>query len=265
MLVLANGAYKCGSTWLATILTQLVPGRPVPAEYRNPSVRVGWLAESRIAAFLASGLHRRAVYHSKGHVHAPRLRDLLLADDDVVVFDITRDLRDAVVSHYYHFRRQQRVTWDFPTYYRRMGRYKAHQIVRYHEVWAVPHPRVYVSSFERLKEDYAGEVRRLAGVLGTEVDDDQIERIRERSSLRTMARRWRQDDRPAEERHFRKGATGDWREHFDEESLADLAAIERGEMGVLGRLAFHSLFTARHALAEVYYDRLKPLVARPVR
>lgn len=264
MLVLANGAYKSGSTWLAAILWQIVgDAEPVPEAYRNRGARKGWLAERKIRPFLESGLHLERNYRSKGHIQSTRHRDLLLSHEGVVVFDITRDLRDAVVSHYYHFRRQKGMDWDFRTYYRRVGRYKAHQIVRYHEVWDVPSPQVYVSSFERLKTDFRAEVRRLAAVLGKELDDEAIEAIRQKTSLSSLARQWGQDSRPPEERHFRKGGTGDWRDHFDEESLADIAAIERGELGTLDRLAYHSLITVRARLVVEVGEVVRPLLARP--
>ncbi|HEX7003908.1 MAG TPA: sulfotransferase domain-containing protein [Trueperaceae bacterium] len=242
MFVLANGAYKSGSTWLLTILTELKKFEEIPAPYRKQVFRQAWVDPARLEEFLESRCHHDHDYVSKGHYGGKRVRELLLSHEDVVVFDITRNLPDTVVSHYYHFTRMYRVDWSFRKYYWLVGRYKAFEVRRYHETWKEPHPNVYVSSFESLKRDFAGEVRRIAAVLSLEPDDEEIARIKEATSLSSMrARR----GKAGAERFFRKGEIGDWQAHFDERMLADVQRIERYGLPPLDRAVYALLFDLR--------------------
>lgn len=82
---------------------------------------------------------------AKGHNYHKHTRNILLAYDGVYVFNIKRDTKDSLVSHYYHLIRQgklddslaraENAQKGFADYYWRLGRYKARQITAHHEVW----------------------------------------------------------------------------------------------------------------------------------
>lgn len=249
MLVVANGAFKSGSTWLQGIVQQMAPFEAIPDAFRSPFHRQPWLYGPRIEAFLASGVHESRDFVTKGHVYRRRQRDALLGGGAAVrILDIHRDLRDVVVSHYYHFLRERSVEWTFGTYYWRVGRYKAFQVIEFHRAWKDPAPNVYVSSYERLKEDFADEVRRIGAFLGIDLDSAEVERIREATSLRSMQQRRGEQDLDESKRFFRKGAVGDWRNHFDESMLEDLSHVERFGLGWAGALGYRVMFDVRPRL-----------------
>jgi hypothetical protein len=224
MLVLSNGAFKCGSTWLYNILTSLRKFS-FPEELfltqgnaKHPSV-----AEPRLAAYLASGDFDDRDVISKNHLDKPWHRELVLAHEKVRVVGMTRDSRDVIVSAYYHGVRKGHFEDTFQQYYWREGRTIIPKLTVYRDTWASPHPQVTATTFEALKVDFAVEVERIAGLLGLEPSAAEIECIREETSLDSLRDKYKDalSHRTEEADFFRKGESGDWRNHFDDKILAD--------------------------------------------
>lgn len=256
MLVLANGAPKSGSTWLFEILRNFQGFEPVPMSYRHADHNLAWLDTAKLRIFLESGDYRTGKFISKAHIYDETQRDLLLSFDEVYVCDISRDLRDAIVSHYYHVNRERQLSWSFPNYYWWLGRYKALQIEQYHDIWRVPSPRVYKASYEDLKQNFSASVSKLAAFFNMTLSSSEIEDIARKTSLETLQKRTGQDDLPPEKRFFRKGAVGDWQAHFNERTLRDIERIMRGERSPADQVGYALLFELRPKLA-AYYRRLR--------
>lgn len=219
MLIVCNGAFKSGSTWLFNIVRDLTGATPPPAEYLNPAWRNPSLHPDKIAALLEA-LTPAERFIVKNHFNTREQRDLLLSHPDVRVLNITRDLRDMTVSAYYHARRVDNYQGDFASYYEIIGRAEMLRVARYHRIWSVPSPHVYTASYERLHADFFGEVRDIARFLGVSVSDMDIDRLRRETSLDSLRQKYGEAD--AQEKFFRKGVVGDWRNHFTPEMAADL-------------------------------------------
>jgi hypothetical protein len=222
MLIVSNGAFKSGSTWLYNILVELTGFPPPPAEYLNPDWRNPSIAPEKLAALLQT-ITTETHYVVKNHFGKPHERDLLLSHPEVRVLDIQRDLRDVVVSAYYHARRKEGYAADFSTYYWEEGRKTAQEVVKYHEVWAVASPQGYLSSYVRLHEQFTDEVSRIADFLNLSIDRSDIERIRQVTTLDSLRERYQEQEQT--QKFFRKGIVGDWQNHFDAAMLADLDKI----------------------------------------
>src|SRR5690606_36975030 len=135
MLIIANGAFKSGSTWLYNILLELTGFPPPPPEYLNPTWRNPSIAPEQLAPLLKT-LTPTTDYLVKNHFGRPFERDLLLSSPHVRVLDIQRDLRDVVVSAYYHVQRKEGYAGDFATYYWEQGRTTAQEVMKYRALWA---------------------------------------------------------------------------------------------------------------------------------
>lgn len=261
MLVVANGAYKSGSSWLLAIVKELAPFEEVPVAFRSPFHKEAWIDVPRLKAFLDSGCYVSRDIVSKGHFSRQRDRRLLLTRPNVLVLNIERDLRDALVSHYYHMKRDHKLNWSFAEYYRRLGRYKAKQILAYHATWRESAPNLYLSSYERLKEDFEGELGNIARFLDAPLTPERAEQIRDRTSLKTMQKERGQDHLPEDQRFFRKGIVGDWMNHFDDDMLADLERVTAGRLGPVGSATYHLLFDVRPVLRAAYRRVTRPAVS----
>lgn len=238
MLVISNGAFKCGSTWLFNILTNLQNlAWPETAFLTQGNTKHPAIAETKLADYLAGGTFESRDVISKNHLDTPEHRALLLSHKDVRVFCMTRDSRDVIVSAYYHDQRKLRIDGSFAQYYWQEGRTILPKLMRYQSTWAEPHRQMTGTTFEDLKTNFEGEVARIAGLLGLTPDAAAIERIRHETSLESLRGKYQDapSHRTVEADFFRKGETGDWRNHFDEKILADHDRICRHGISPLDR------------------------------
>jgi len=225
MLVIANGAYKSGSTWLFRIVHAMTGHALPPDAYARPNWGGTGVRPDMLAQFLD-----QIDYHDRGYVFKAHLYwswPVVAGRRNVRVLNIVRDLRDVVVSAFYYERMKGNHHFDhFPDYYWSKGRHVAHFVTHYNGLWSRA-PNAFIASYESLKSDFPAEVRRLAGFLEMDVDDDQIERVRTATTFERMRALYDQVSDDGAMHFYRKGDVGDWRSHFDEESLNDVRRIER--------------------------------------
>lgn len=221
MLIVCNGAFKSGSTWLYNLVRDLSGAGPPPAEYLNPAWKNPSIDLEQLNALLAA-LNPGDNYVVKNHFGTRDQRDALLAHPAVRVLNITRDLRDMIVSAYFHARRVDGFDGDFAAYYWEIGRNTMLSVAAYHRLWRVSSQRVFTASYERLHADFAGQVREIAAFLGVTAPDERIAALRDTTSLDALRSRYGEAE--AGEKFFRKGVVGDWRNHLTPEIEADIDA-----------------------------------------
>jgi hypothetical protein len=224
MLIVCNGAFKSGSTWLFNIAHDLSGGTPPPSEYLNPAWVNPSIDPAKLNALLAA-LKPSDNFVVKNHFNTREQRDALLSHPDVRVLNITRDLRDMIVSAYYHVRRVENYDGDFARYYWETGRSTMLSVQRYHRLWNTGSPQVYTASYERLHSDFAGQVREIAAFLGVTASDEQIARLHNETSLDALRARY--GEGASNNKFFRKGVVGDWQNHLTPDIEADIVASLR--------------------------------------
>jgi hypothetical protein len=247
-LILANGAFKSGSTWLREIVRHAYAFEPIPPAYADRKWD-HWISRSSIGAFLSDpGFPGPCL--SKSHLF--RQSDIAAIKDlsGLGIINISRDIRDAVVSAYYHYIRQRNSKWTFKQWYWRMGRMKAVEILEYQNNWNFPAANVLQLRFEALKADFEGEAGRILDFIGVRRDPAVIDHIRKMSSIENMRAKRNESDVDESRRFFRKGIVGDWKNHFDERMLADLDRLSRGQLTLLDKVIYFGLFQARRALSK---------------
>lgn len=243
MLVISNGAFKCGSTWLYNILTSLQKFDWPETEFLTKgNAKHPAIAEPLLNTYLTEGAFEDRHVISKNHLEKPEHRALLLANENVRVICMTRDSRDVIVSAYYHDLRKHHFEGSFAEYYWEEGRTILPKLTLYQSTWAAPHPQMTGTSFEALKTNFSGEVSRIAGLLGLSPDAAEIERIREETSLGSLREKYQDapSHRTEEADFFRKGEMGDWANHFDDKMIADHDRVWRKGISSLDR---HHLMT----------------------
>ena len=216
MLIVNNGAFKTGSTWLDRIVRHIVRPKPIPDRFQNP----GWVHQSiapeLFEQFLSEVDATEADYVSKNHIRDGKIREVLLAQEHVRVLNITRDIRDTLVSAYYHDQRHGHASGEIADYWQDLGRRRVQQILQHHRLWNTGHSQVFVTSYEGLQASFPAHVEALATFLG--VSDVDPARLAEATSFSRMRR-----SRPGS--HMRKGIVGDWRNHLSPEILEELAEM----------------------------------------
>lgn len=236
MLVIANGAAKSGSTWLFNVVEEMTAFERPPAEYildeKNPNPEIQY---DQLGNLLKNLDYSKKNYLIKNHFNEAEQRDLIFSHEDVLVLDVERDLRDVIVSSYFHDLRESSFDGSFEKYYWQRGRWQAELVRSHHEVWKLaPKDRLYVSSYDRLKGTFTEEVQRVAKFLGRELSEADAHRIAEATSMGKLREKY-DDKGPI--KFFRKGVSGDWKNYFDRLTLRDIREIEMHGIDGLGFFA----------------------------
>jgi hypothetical protein len=251
MLIIANGAFKSGSTWLRDIVLEIVESDELPAKF-GMKRRSHWVDPNKLDKLLADDVCQDRVFVSKAHMYDTKHRDLLLSSKQAKVLNIRRDIRDVIVSAYYHSKRQGKYRGNFFMYYWLFGRYKAFQINRYHEVWNVRSPYVLTTSFEMLKTEFQSEVGKIGSFLGKSLQAYEIDQIKEETTLEKLREKRGESELEESKRFFRKGEVGGWSNYFDEAMLADVSRIEEHGLGRIEYLVYLILFDLRLRLVNTF-------------
>jgi hypothetical protein len=227
MLIVCNGAYKSGSTWLFNIVRALGGFASPDPRFLNPRWKNPSIAPERLHAFLEQTDPEQRDYLVKQHFFTRRERDLLYAAPGVKVLDIERDLRDMVVSAYHHHVRATRFVGAFKDFYWIEGRMIVDHVCRYHRFWRGPDDKVMCVSYERLQRDFAAEVTRIARFVGRDLPPEQLAEVRAATTLRALRQRYGEGAGAQAGGFFRKGQVGDWERHFQADMLADLERVTK--------------------------------------
>jgi hypothetical protein len=230
VLVVCNGPFKSGSTWVYEISRLLVDPQQLPRTYADPV----WLPQEsipqdRLADFVAETDLRGHEYVIKVHVGRPQRIEKAIASDDVIVVDVRRDLRDVVVSAYHHFRALGTAPEDFSRFYWTQGRYYAAGVCNHHRRWE---GRTDLTlQYESLITNFDQEAGKLATVLGRETSTEELARIQEEVGLSKLRQRYSDSGISGMDssQFFRSGTPGGWSTYLDDAMLDDLGRIgERG-------------------------------------
>jgi hypothetical protein len=244
MLVIANGTYKSGSSWLFWLLVGMT-GYPFPPEQ---FARKGWngtgVEPKKLRQFLDEIDRTNANHVFKAHIFLKH--DLIAQRPNVRVMHITRDIRDALVSAFYYEKMKGQCRSDnFESYYWRHGRRRARYIICYNRLWETI-PNKFVTTYEALHASFEAEVHRMADHLGISLKNGDMDRLRQTTNVESLREKYAETDH--EQKFFRRGVIGDWQSHFTPDMLKDLENIEHSQRNfpnALQRLRLKLLSTIR--------------------
>lgn len=230
MLIVCNGAFKSGSTWLFNILRFTIPWVRIQPEFQSEKEWRGeTIAEPALPQFLEKVDYHNENYIIKSHYYDINTRDRLLKYDHVYIFNIKRDIRDVIVSAYYHYKRIEGLKQTFEEYYWKRGRELIWYLNDYHSMWDSREGKIYVSSYRGLLEDFDNEVRRIFLFLNYVLKPGAVEDLKNRTTMSESRKLWNEDAKSPDECFFRKGIMGDWQSHFSPQIEADYNQIQRIE------------------------------------
>jgi len=257
MVIIVNGAPKTGSTWLRHVIANMIDYVPIPDPYQNKAWgEIGALrsiAPKALKRFLNEEDYDLINYISKNHFHGQYELDLLLTFGNSKIFCIERDLKDVVVSYYYHQLRKGTLDCEFESYYWKYGRFFIQFMLEYQRVWHVSHPQIYISSYDALKNNFSEECYRIAGFLGVSLTEGKIKSIKNATSMESMRKKWGEDAKKDEKKKFfRKGIIGDWENHFNETMIQDFLLISQNGLSGIDFIKYQILYPVRLRILKEY-------------
>jgi len=223
MIIISNGAYKSGSTWLFNILRELTGFPPPPEQYRNPEWVNPSVHPEKLQQFLKEYGSGNESFLSKNHFGTREERDLILGYPNIRIFNIARDLNDVLVSAFYHRIKHHGFEGDFKAYYWAHGRKELLDVIQYHQLWNIKHSQIYISCYENLKMDFEDEVSKICKFLDMNCQEEKIMDIARATSLNSLREKYEDDEKQP---FFRKGEIGDWKNYLDKKILKDISRIK---------------------------------------
>jgi hypothetical protein len=219
--VLVNGSPKTGTTWMLKMVIS-IPGYHKIGNFHND-----------IQKFKT--LHAGDVVHGH-HRYTPELAQIL-DDQHVKVILTVRDPRDQLISRVFHVRREPTHIWN--EQFKTMsldesimacieGRQDLPSMRAMTEIslsWLNDKSKVMFVRYEDLLQNPVEQFRCVLQHLQIKVSDSLIKKIVERNqfSRLTVGRKFWQSGRSHgssdPHSHFRKGISGDWKNHFKPEHI----------------------------------------------
>jgi len=218
MLVVSNGVIKSGSSWLMLIAQRMMEVDDLPEEFQDPAWNNPSLKRDQLMRFLTEGHSYGNNYLVKNHFAIPGERNAMLYYPWCKVIMTFRDMRDSVVSRYFHHRRAGDVPADgnfldfFWSPVAPSGATALRYMSRYVSTWNVEDESFWKVRYEDLHADVDEAVRSLATFLEVDLATVDIARI-----IRLSQPRSNPDLSGAS--HIRAGRPGDWHNHLGEREL----------------------------------------------
>ena len=219
---------KSGTTWTQQIV-RLVYSRGLIRD-DDPSLHaiIPWLDDSEDLPDLSvvDAMPSPRVFKSHNPYHLLPSR---LADANRLIY-VTRNAKDTAVSMYFHTFGFWMYEYDEPIEHF-IGEFIAGR-VEYGPYWTHlrswyeqrDRPNLLVLHYEAMQDDLKSAVRSVAGFLGQDLTDDEIERVAQASTFgsmkkdpRTSMQMWDEEQRRPGMPFMRKGKVGDWQNHFTSE------------------------------------------------
>ena len=263
MLIICNGAFKSGSSWLHAILVQLtivknLNFKKVSERYTNDLKSPTTIIESRLQDFLFHEDYKTENYLTKAHFFKSSTLRKEYSNDVRMLF-IERNRRDAVVSHYFHIRNKYRFKISFSFYYFFLGRYKAYEIGLFNDRCKKFMGEERFFNFEDLISSFEVTIREIAKVLDiNEISNEEIARIKKETSLDKLREKLKIGSisyYPSKQNDnwklFRQGMVGGWNDHFRPNQIKDIEKIENGIFSNFSRLIYFFTFTFRRLIFKI--------------
>ena len=257
MLVICNGTFKSGSSWLHAILLEIFRIKDIhidiiPTKY-NPNIKSPTrILERNLPNFLINEDFKKFNYITKAHYFSNKIM-LKQYSTDVRFIFINRDVKDAIVSHFHHFNNYRRKDLGFNFYFKFIGVFKAYEISLFNSRCKKNFDSSLFFSFEMFKSNFIDSVMQLCLVLGvSEISRSEILKIKDNTSLDKMkaialdgGNKYYPELGNDSHKLFRKGNVGDWRHYFFDSDLKLINRIIRLDPPLYIKIGYFLMFTLR--------------------
>lgn len=229
MIIICNGAPKSGSSWLVQIAKSLPGAMPVPENVQNPKFNNSSLRDECVFDFL-NGPAAEGLYYSKHHWRDEAWHREVLAHPNVRMLNIVRDVRDVIVSFYYHNVRMGRTDAPFELFFKRSGASLARKNAEYHRFWHEKAPEPLLVSYEGLKFQFDTVIAAILDYL----DIPSVPSLRH-SLMRTDALHKESRLETGDGKFWRKASIADWQNHLTQKMQREIhdVCIETGYYDLL--------------------------------
>ncbi|XP_068999392.1 sulfotransferase family 2, cytosolic sulfotransferase 3 isoform X2 [Embiotoca jacksoni] len=232
---------KSGTIWMQEILPLVLNGGDLTPVHTIPNWdRVPWLEEKRLMEVVDKLVSPRALV-----THFPfNLMPPSFCTSKAKVINVMRNPKDLMVSSYY-FHQMASFLEDPGTFDEFMDKFLEGKVLfgkwtDHVKSWKHSElgDRITYITYEEMVQDLPAALRHISDFLGRNLSEEVIQKIAEHCSFKTMKANnmsnfslvpkvYMDNDKS---HFFRKGITGDWKNHFSTEQLARFTSVIRKEL-----------------------------------
>ena len=263
MLIICNGAFKSGSTWIHAIVLEVLKVNKInlldaPVHYTNNINSPTTIIESKLFEFLDNENYVKNNYITKSHYFLKKTinRDY---DSDIYFLFVERDVRDAVVSHFYHLKKKYKFIGNFSLYYLFIGRFKAFEILKFNNMYMEKFGRDNFFKYSDMKNNFEMVLLKISSILNLkDLSEKEIMSIKKNTSIAKMRNdlllgktKYYSTVSSDREGVIRKGVIGDWVGHFSIKQQIDIKRLESLDVSNFFKFIYFFLFTFRRIVFRI--------------
>ena len=263
MLIICNGTFKSGSSWLHAVIVELlaikkIPLIRVPDAYTNDVTSPTKIIESNLDKFIFHESYDKTNFITKAHFFKNSTMQSAYPDNVKFIF-IERIMKDAIVSHFYHIKNKFQLKISFKWYYIFIGKYKSHEIYLFNKRCKQNFREENFIYYHDLKNNFNEVVNKLCDILNIDyLNDIEIDILKKETTidiLRQKSKMGKSEYYPSSSKdnwkHFRQGEEGNWVNYFSNRHLLHINNIEKGNTSFLFKIHYFFFFTLRRILFRI--------------
>ena len=263
MLIICNGVFKSGSTWLHAIVTELLFLRNIQVsrideKYTNNVKSQTSIVESKFLEFLENEDFSQNNYINKSHFFSEKVINKVYPDSVVFLFSV-RDIKDSIVSHYFHTKSKYIIFSNFNFYYWTIGRLKAYEIISYNFKYKNSFSSELFFNFSDFKNDFDHTIRRIAYLLKLDpLTNQEVSIIKSKTSIKNMRNNivsgkthYYSTVKSDRYKLIRHGKIGESKYFFNKKKSTDIKNLNNFQASVFFKIVYFFLFTFRRKILKI--------------
>ncbi len=263
MLIICNGVFKSGSTWLHAIVTELLFLRDIKIstinkKYTNNVKSPTSIVESKFLEFLKNEDFSKKNYINKSHFSSEKVINKEYPDSVIFLFSV-RNIKDSIVSHYFHIKSKYIIFTNFNFYYWTIGRLKAYEIINYNAKYKNSFPSELFFNFSDFKNDFDQTIKRIAKLLNLDpLNDQELLTIKSKTSIKNMRNNivsgktnYYSTVKSDRYKLIRSGKIGESKYFFNNKKSNDIKKINNFQVSVFFKMIYFFLFKFRRKILKV--------------
>lgn len=200
-LIICNGAYKSGSTWVEKIVREVVDADAFSDHYKD-RYQFDSLNMALLDEFLRS--NKSGLYVTKAHDKNPGAIRVCKKYANIKVIMITRDPRAVFFSYYHHFCRTIGISLPVVLFYYTFGKFKVAEIACYNNAWSMEEDVLWLN-YEDLIVSPIKNIEKICNFIGVKADVKSVFDNTTLSSLR------KKESNIKKKNFFRSGEVDEWK------------------------------------------------------
>lgn len=260
MLIICNGTFKSGSSWMHAIIIEIlkikqIDTSEIPNIY-NPNIKSPTrILENNLNQFIEQEDFFNLTFVTKSHYFKSKTLSFNYPNSVFFLF-IVREPKDAIVSHYFHFRNYRFKTLSFSCYFWLIGVFKAYELYIFNKRCKEYFPHKNFFTFEGFKNNFSDNVKKLSNIIGVNhLSANDLETIKDNTTLKKMRKesilgnsKYYPELEADSYKLFRSGKIGEWKTIFSSRELSFIRKILEGNSPLFIRVGYFMFFTLRRKI-----------------